>query len=190
LCGDALEKNGRGGQFFRLRNIFLTMLIGGVWHGAAWTFVIWGAIHAALITANHAARIYLPQLNEMKGALAMTLKRSATLVAIMLAWVYFRADGVDAAHAVFAGLGVGAFSAPVSASVLALIVIASALALFAPNSLDVAGYAADPSKRLPVGGRVQSLLKPTPLSAAATALMITGGLAVAWKPAIFIYFNF
>ncbi|NNE09943.1 MAG: MBOAT family protein, partial [Gemmatimonadetes bacterium] len=44
----------RGGKLFRYRNLMLTMLLGGLWHGAAWTFVIWGAIHGALLVGQRA----------------------------------------------------------------------------------------------------------------------------------------
>ena len=181
----------RGGEIFRLRNIFLTMLIGGVWHGAAWTFVIWGAIHAALITANHAARLWLPQLDDMKGPLANAVKRAALLGAVMIAWIYFRADGVPAAHAMIAGLvtPTGVYAA--DPYILALMAFAAALALFAPNSLEVAGYVEKLDKPFPhTASTGVRLIRPTPLSAAATAIMLAAGLAVAWRPAVFIYFNF
>jgi len=181
----------KGGEAFRLRNIFLTMLIGGVWHGAAWTFVIWGAIHASLITANHAARLYLPQLNRLNGAFAGALKQAALLLAVMVAWVYFRADGVGAAHEILKGLISSTGSYAPDPYIVALMVFAGALALFAPNSLEVAGYAEKLDQPFPRENTQDArILKPTPLSAAATAIMLAAGLAVAWRPAIFIYFNF
>lgn len=190
LGGNGSRKQG-GDEFFRLRNIFLTMLIGGVWHGAAWTFVIWGAIHATLITANHAARLWLPQLDRMQGPLAIALKRAALLAAIMLAWVYFRADGVSAAHRVIAGLAAPLGAYAPDPFIVALMAFASALALFAPNSLEVAGYVEALDKTFPrdaePGARI---LRPTATAAAATAIMLAAGLAVAWRPAVFIYFNF
>lgn len=181
----------RGGEFFRLRNIFLTMLIGGIWHGAAWTFVIWGAIHASLITANHAARLWLPQLDRMQGPVAGALKQAALLAAIMIAWVFFRADGLNAAKMVIGGLIEPAgFYAP-DPYVLALMTFAASLALFAPNALEVAGYVEALDKPFPretaPGARS---LRPTPIAAGATAIMLAAGLAVAWRPAVFIYFNF
>ncbi|MFZ5617613.1 MAG: MBOAT family O-acyltransferase, partial [Pseudomonadota bacterium] len=179
------------GSSFRLRNIFLTMLIGGVWHGAAWTFVIWGAIHASLITLNHAARLFLPQLDRMTGAVANGVKRAALLSAVMLAWVYFRADGIGAAHVVLAGLFTPIDAYTPDPMILALMTFAAALALFAPNSLEVTGYTEAIDKPLPQpAARDVRLLRLTPMAAAATAIMLAGGLAVAWRPAVFIYFNF
>ncbi len=186
----------RYGKIFRLRNIFLTMLIGGVWHGAAWTFIIWGAIHAALITINHGLRLWAPQLDRWNGPASDALKRSVTLLCIMLAWVFFRADDLPAAASIIAGL-----SSPASAglaldpAILALMAFAAALALFSPNSLEVAGYVEDlrkpfPPAMTPDGAPASKILQPTPLAAAATAIMLASGVIVAWKPAVFIYFNF
>ena len=84
---------------------------------------------------------------------------------------------------------VGAFTfAP---EVIALMAFAAALALFAPNSLEVAGYAENLGSAFPKpGGRAVKFIQPTPMAATATAIMLVAGLAVAWKPAVFIYFNF
>ena len=69
--------------------------------------------------------------------------------------------------------------------------VEAGLALFAPNSLEVAGYVEaldEPLPRQGAGG--VRLLRPTPMAAAATAILLVAGLAVAWRPAVFIYFNF
>lgn len=181
----------KGGEFFRLRNIFLTMFIGGVWHGAAWTFVIWGAIHAGLITANHAARLWLPALDRWRGPVAGAAKQSMLLAAVMIAWVYFRADTVDTAHLVLDGLLAPAGVYTPDPYIIALMAFAASLALFAPNSLEVAGYVEGLDKTFPLAGATGvRLLRPTPMAAAAAAIMLASGLAVAWRPAVFIYFNF
>ena len=94
----------RKGEVFRLRNIFLTMLIGGIWHGAAWTFIIWGAIHASLITVNHALRLYAPSFSAWSSTVALILKQIATLLFVILAWVFFRAADIGSAITVLRGL--------------------------------------------------------------------------------------
>ncbi|NNE40850.1 MAG: MBOAT family protein [Marinicaulis sp.] len=182
----------RGGQLFRLRNIFLTMLIGGVWHGAAWTFVIWGAIHAALITANHALRTFAPAFDRWNDLPSVVVKRGATLVFVMLAWVFFRADTTGTAMTIITGLFDGAqTSFSLNAEIAALMFFASGLALFAPNSLQVTGYTDRLDKPLPnLDAPSNKIMRPTPLAATATAIMLAAGVAVAWQPAVFIYFNF
>jgi D-alanyl-lipoteichoic acid acyltransferase DltB (MBOAT superfamily) len=179
----------RGGELFRLRNIFLTMLIGGIWHGANWTFIVWGLIHASLITLNHAARLWLPALDAMQSPTAVAMKRGALLLAVSIAWIFFRSADLDAALRMTAGLFAAPGPSPAGAEILALIAFAAALALFAPNSLEIAGYTDKLSTAFPRPAS-RRLLAPTPLSAIATAILLVGGLAVAWKPAVFIYFNF
>jgi D-alanyl-lipoteichoic acid acyltransferase DltB (MBOAT superfamily) len=52
----------RKGVARRYLNLFLTMLLGGLWHGAGWTFVIWGALHGAYLVVNHGFRAILERL--------------------------------------------------------------------------------------------------------------------------------
>src|SRR5947199_2457720 len=50
----------RRGRVLRYINLMITMLLGGLWHGAAWTFVAWGALHAVYLCLNHACNNYGP----------------------------------------------------------------------------------------------------------------------------------
>ena len=179
----------RGGQYFRLRNIFLTMFIGGVWHGAAWTFILWGLAHAIMITLNHALRIWAPNFSKWDSPRAVFLKQSSTLLFVILAWVLFRADTLPAAVAVYSGL-LDVSLAGVDPIVITFLAAGGGLALFAPNSLEVAGYSDNLAEPFPRKTPPASQLRPTPLAAFSTAIMLAAGVAVAWKPAVFIYFNF
>ena len=104
----------RRGVAIRYRNIFLVMLIGGIWHGAGWTFVIWGLAHGAFIIANHAWRDLgkaglIPRDPFSHPALA----RGLTLIAVIAAWVFFRAETVGGAlHVLSAMFGVSGVSLP------------------------------------------------------------------------------
>lgn len=88
-----------GGRDQRYRNVMVTMLLGGLWHGAAWTFVAWGAFHGIIITATH----YLSRLKVFAGfvankSVAITiLKWALTFYLILIAWVLFRANSIDSA---------------------------------------------------------------------------------------------
>ncbi|MEY4830717.1 MAG: hypothetical protein RLZZ562_2513 [Planctomycetota bacterium] len=75
----------RGSRWFTHRNLMLTMLLGGLWHGAGWNFVIWGAIHGiALVVHKEWIRVV--------GAGRMPfVSRLVTLYTVMLAWIFFRA---------------------------------------------------------------------------------------------------
>ena len=93
---------GRQGWTRRYTNLMIVMLLGGLWHGAAWTFVLWGALHGAFLIINHGWRQIA---GGRRGNLALRwFYRSLTFVAVVLAWVMFRADSFDAAQTVYAGM--------------------------------------------------------------------------------------
>ncbi len=82
----------RKGTFMRHRNLMITMLIGGLWHGASWTFVFWGGLHGFYLVVNHLWRDYCKKKKiifiEKKPYLALCW--CITMIAIILAWVVFR----------------------------------------------------------------------------------------------------
>lgn len=89
-------------------NLMLTMLIGGLWHGASWNFVIWGGIHGAYLFLERVARRFGPRgpwLTSTPGRLALT---TLTFVLVCITWVFFRAKDVHGALIVLgAALGLG-----------------------------------------------------------------------------------
>ncbi len=93
---------GRSGWFNRYRNLLLTMLIGGLWHGAGWNFVLWGGLHGLALIANHGWRHLVGAPNQ--GWWAHSAARVVTLVFVMLAWVPFRAETFEGALAVYGGM--------------------------------------------------------------------------------------
>ncbi|MDA8341968.1 MAG: MBOAT family protein [Actinomycetota bacterium] len=81
-------------------NIMVTMLLGGLWHGAAWTFVIWGGIHGVGQVVGRRRRMYrlargLPTVPV--GRRRVALARFATFQFVCLGWLFFRADTVGVA---------------------------------------------------------------------------------------------
>src|SRR3990167_9071256 len=95
----------RNGSFHRYRNLFLTMLLGGIWHGAGWTFFIWGAAHGIFLIINHGWRHFLDQIRwHPTSVLYITFAWLMTFVAIVFSWVYFRAPNVERAHEIISGM--------------------------------------------------------------------------------------
>lgn len=98
----------------RSLNLFLTMLLGGFWHGAGWTFLLWGALHGVFLVVNHAwaslaASRRIPGAWMLKGAGGCLL----TFVAVLVAWVFFRAPRPADAGAILSGLaGLNGVSVP------------------------------------------------------------------------------
>lgn len=88
----------RGGRWLTYRNLVLTMLIGGLWHGAAWTFVIWGGLHGLYLIIERLLRTLAERLRiSLPRLLWQPFIWLLTLLATMYAWVWFRADSIDAA---------------------------------------------------------------------------------------------
>ncbi len=90
----------RRGRLQRFLNLFLTMLIGGFWHGASWTFVAWGGLHGLYLMVNHAWRGMTPPAYPGARFLGWLL----TFLAVVTAWVFFRAASFWGALAVLSGM--------------------------------------------------------------------------------------
>ncbi|MES2739334.1 MAG: MBOAT family O-acyltransferase [Pseudomonadota bacterium] len=98
----------RRGPARRHVNLMLTMLLGGLWHGAGWNFVIWGALHGAYLLINHAwigvaARLRFPRAAPAWHCAGVAL----TFGAVCLAWVFFRAPDLARALLIVRGMGGG-----------------------------------------------------------------------------------
>ncbi len=78
----------RGSRIFTYRNLMLTMLLGGLWHGAGWNFVVWGAIHGGALVVHKEWRRRVPAL---AGPLGAFLGMMLTFQVVCLAWIFFRA---------------------------------------------------------------------------------------------------
>ena len=70
-------------------NLFIVMLLGGLWHGAAWNFVIWGGLHGAMLALER-----FRGKTALYGALPAPLRVAATFAIVLVAWVFFRATDV------------------------------------------------------------------------------------------------
>lgn len=81
----------RSGSFNRYRNLMITMLLGGLWHGAGWTFVIWGGLHGLYLVINHAWQFVVSKLKIHTGFGWAIFNRLITFFAVIIAWVFFRA---------------------------------------------------------------------------------------------------
>ena len=98
----------RFGTFRRFRNLLATMLIGGIWHGAGWTFIIWGGMHGVGLIINHAWKILCDkyrQLAKFRNSALWTVAASVlTLIFVFLAWIVFRAENFTGVKMMFRGI--------------------------------------------------------------------------------------
>jgi D-alanyl-lipoteichoic acid acyltransferase DltB (MBOAT superfamily) len=128
----------RRGTARRYLNVFVTMLLGGVWHGAGWTFIIWGALHASFIVINHLWRDFgSPRLPGLRRNTAWRAAGYATtMLCVLVAWVFFRAQTASGAVSL-----IGQMASPDAAGVAGfseraamMLLLGGLLAGFAPNS--------------------------------------------------------
>ncbi|MBZ0106530.1 MAG: MBOAT family protein [Sulfuricella denitrificans] len=108
----------RHGKTRRYLNLMATMLLGGLWHGAGWTFVVWGGLHGLYLAVNHAWRNVCAAAGLDSGR--RTWRGQApgvllTFLAVVVAWVIFRATSLDAAWIILQGMaGENGLVVPVS----------------------------------------------------------------------------
>ena len=81
------------------RNLMITMLLGGLWHGAAWLFVIWGAWHGLLLILTHSLK-RIGLLSEKPALPEVWLRRQVTFLLIVVGWIFFRAADVHSGYGV------------------------------------------------------------------------------------------
>jgi len=119
-------------------NLTLTMLLGGIWHGANWTFLIWGAYHGTLLALERRFN-WASASSRWKP-----VRHIITFILVMIGWVFFRAVDLDEAGKVFAGLAglngagdIGTFCSRAGALPLTSLAVTAALAFYSPNTWQI-----------------------------------------------------
>ncbi|HEY6568163.1 MAG TPA: MBOAT family O-acyltransferase [Actinomycetota bacterium] len=158
-------------------NLLLTMVLGGLWHGAAWTFIFWGFYHGVGQVIGAYKRTHLPQRAETP--LLLLGQRVSTFALVCIGWVFFRSDSMATAFTMLGRLFVGWGTAPELVNVVVVGSIGLMLALqYAP-----------PAPALEVQKRL-SVLHPAVLGLLfAGALFVIATLGPTGV-APFIYFQF
>jgi len=128
----------RGTRWQTLRNVAVTMFLGGLWHGASWTFVLWGLYHGLLLVLHALFKGWgLVPRSKAAGV-------AVTFLAVMVGWVFFRSRTLGDAVSLLAGMAGarGVEDAAAAAAILgklpALVLVgATALAFAAPNTWEI-----------------------------------------------------
>jgi alginate O-acetyltransferase complex protein AlgI len=96
----------RLGPWRRHINLMVTMLLGGLWHGANWTFVVWGGLHGVFLVINHLWRALrrLPAGERQATHVGRIASTAFTFLCVVFAWVFFRADTFRAAVQIVKGM--------------------------------------------------------------------------------------
>jgi D-alanyl-lipoteichoic acid acyltransferase DltB (MBOAT superfamily) len=178
----------RRGSVRRYLNLMITMLLGGLWHGAAWTFVIWGGLHGLYLCINHAWNFLMPPVSARFARGASVASFALTFLAVVVAWVFFRADNVTAALSVLSRMADPSHLVLGKAEIAraALVVAYAGIAWFAPNTQAIMGY--DHRKRLV--GESLSAFQMRPWFIYASAAVLAIGILGIQQHSEFIYFRF
>ena len=112
----------RGGRLRTYRNVMITMLLGGLWHGASWTFLLWGGIHGTALSVERFARERYPGFRLPAWAAWLV-----TFNVVCVAWVFFRSPDLATAFDVLGGLGLSGPSPLVTLPLVLLVVAAVAI---------------------------------------------------------------
>ncbi len=94
----------RGSRLFTYRNLMITMLLGGLWHGAAWTFVVWGGLHGLYLAAHRRLRHKSPKAADDPFTAGDIVPALVTFHLVALAWIFFRADSFSQAWDYLTGI--------------------------------------------------------------------------------------
>ena len=158
----------RAGRLATARNVLVTFLLGGLWHGAAWTFVVWGALHGAAMVVQRTWR-------EFALPLPTWLAWLLTFIFVNVAWVFFRAHSIHDALELLQGMsGWRGVAAPLASPLqVLLLAVGLWLAVWGANSNTV------------VESRLFTLR-----SAMLAALLLAAGFLSLSQTSPFIYFNF
>jgi len=116
-------------------NLFLTMLLGGLWHGASWNFVIWGGIHGGMLVAERLWMEYRPPRLFQDARVRTVLGTIITFHIVATAWVFFRADSFEGAMELLGRVwrGWGGGAANLNPPVLAVLGLGFAIHLCPPR---------------------------------------------------------
>jgi alginate O-acetyltransferase complex protein AlgI len=198
----------RLGESRRYLNLLVTMLLGGLWHGAGWNFLIWGGLHGLYLCVNHLWQAWRGDRASESGLFATVFSWAITFAAVVLAWVFFRAKTLDGAWQMLSSLfgfeaGSSAYASPGILRLMDLpllvgeplllaigggvVALALVIALGLPNVPQLFGYRE--YRRAP---ELRGFLRwrPNAAWASVSALALAISLFGMWQRLEFLYFQF
>jgi len=158
----------RRGSLITYRNLFVTFLISGIWHGAAWTFVIWGLLHAVGILVTRE----LERSAFYRDRVPHFLKQIATFAFVCFAWIFFRAGSLGDATLIISRIVSGAWHTPQVPALMLLLAAVVWLYQFLFES------------------RLKRVLEVSPTRVVLAVFMIVYLCIFATEGGTFIYFQF
>lgn len=187
----------RKGSYRRYLNLMVTMLLGGLWHGASWTFVLWGLLHGIYLIINHgwiSLRHYLG-MKPTNHFLINTLSRLITFIAVVVAWVFFRSPDVKTANQIVYTMFFGsATNQPwhLDYKLLGIMLISMLIVWLLPNAYQLLSrYKPALIGKMPQSPPKKRLLwQPTIVWNFFMALIFVLGMTFVQTSSVFLYFRF
>lgn len=133
----------RAGEWRTRRNLFLTFVIGGIWHGAGWTFLIWGALHGLALVVHK-------EFSRWGGKIPKQLGIGITFLFCVICWTMFRAKTLADAVKIYRGmLGEWGFNSTAVDPVplVLMCILGLAIVFFCPNSMELTKRLSDKNSR-------------------------------------------
>lgn len=136
------SRKGRARQY---ANIFIVFLVSGIWHGAAWTYILWGVMHGVYQIVGHITEPLREKLRvrlKISGsAVYLWFRRCVTFILVLIAWVAFRANSLGDMAVLYKTLFAGWSGVDISASLSALglgagEIITAVLSIYVTSELD------------------------------------------------------
>lgn len=184
----------RNGTLSTYRNLMIVMMLGGLWHGANWTFVLWGSLHGVLLVINYYWR-ERQKASDCPSKMPRLVSWVATFVPIVFLWIPFRAPDLATTFSIWRSmLGLGSTGIDMLPSLQFCLVIISVLlgCLILPNSQQlVFGWDAWSTRER--RDRFPNSWRPAAIWGLALGTLFVISMAWQWQvltPPEFIYFNF
>ncbi|HUS08194.1 MAG TPA: MBOAT family O-acyltransferase [Bryobacteraceae bacterium] len=122
-------------KIFTYGNLVITMLLGGLWHGASWTFVIWGLLHGIGLAVTRAIQVYRGNPTPIASPWARALRILITAQFVCFAWIFFRAPSLEAALVILRQIGSLTFSTANISGPVALVLVLALVLHYVPKGL-------------------------------------------------------
>jgi D-alanyl-lipoteichoic acid acyltransferase DltB (MBOAT superfamily) len=172
-------------------NLLLTMLLGGLWHGAGVNFIIWGGLHGVYLVINHA---FKEVCRNFGLAMPYFLGVMITMTSVVIAWVFFRAETLDGALSLISSMfsyNIVNDGVKITNASICLIIIGFIVTQFLPNVAQLFDYNGlktveswQPLQRFSI------VCKGQLFSVLVIVALLVGALMFMAQPTVFIYFNF
>jgi alginate O-acetyltransferase complex protein AlgI len=193
----------RRGKLRRYMNLILTMLLGGLWHGAAWTFVLWGLFHGIGLAVYHGWQTFWSKLHPDRTLWPVWLStwagRAVTMLFVVVGWAFFRSANITTTQHICATMfGVGtapAVGAPllIKSKIWLWLGILVPFVWCLPNTTEIMGHhltPAQPAEGAACAKRRWFQWKKTLPWAYATGLLLAASILGLSHVGEFLYYNF